>query len=508
MSNLNGKTVGQILREKRELKGISLEEASRSTRIKQNYLQELENDHPEMFSSSVQARGFLRLYASYLHLAYDPLIAIWDNPSYQEPQGQGGEPDEFSTGESQSTDQSGPESIRPEEENAQRETGASVEPDPDVSQETPVENAPKMKGLTAFFGKVSSSWQHTKNLVFDSRAGQKFKSFFEKKAQTGEKIAESEKAGITHPQKSSKEIFRDIGTIIGAQRERMELTLSDIEKFTNIKRMYLVAIEDGRFSDLPSTVQGRGMLNIYAHFLALDESDVMDRFAAGLQLQREESLAPQRKPSQPPVTIGLNLPPGMRKILNPDLIIGGLFIIGLFGFILWGTTQMLGGERTSPTEAPSISEVLQITPTLSPTPQSTQLAEGTDSADNQEATNGDKPAGVEVVPAQPTPIATINAAPLQLYIIAHDRAFMKISVDNVELFNGRVIPNNVYTYSGQNQIELLTGNGAALEVYFNQEYLGELGRLGEVVQLSFSADGLSAPTPTPAEEMEDNMQED
>ncbi len=164
----------------------------------------------------------------------------------------------------------------------------------------------------------------------------------------------------------------------------------------------------------------------------------------------------------------------------------------------YGNNPNAGSERTSPTEAPSISEVLQITPTLSPTPQSTQLAEGTDSADNQEATNGDKPAGVEVVPAQPTPIATINAAPLQLYIIAHDRAFMKISVDNVELFNGRVIPNNVYTYSGQNQIELLTGNGAALEVYFNQEYLGELGRLGEVGN-KFLRNGLSLPPYTSEE---------
>jgi len=44
---------------------------------------------------------------------------------------------------------------------------------------------------------------------------------------------------------------------------------------------------------------------------------------------------------------------------------------------------------------------------------------------------------------------------------------------------------------------LVTGNGAALEAYFNQEYLGNLGKVGEVVNITFSLQGLSTPTPEP-----------
>jgi len=55
----------------------------------------------------------------------------------------------------------------------------------------------------------------------------------------------------------------------------------------------------------------------------------------------------------------------------------------------------------------------------------------------------------------------------------------------------------VYTYSGEDSIELVSGNGAALEVYFNQEYLGNLGSVGEVINLSFSRQGLSTSTPEP-----------
>ena len=57
----------------------------------------------------------------------------------------------------------------------------------------------------------------------------------------------------------------------------------------------------------------------------------------------------------------------------------------------------------------------------------------------------------------------------------------------------------MYTFSGENSIDLVSGNGAALEVYFNQEYLGNLGSVGEVVNLSFSLKGLSTPTPGPTQ---------
>lgn len=489
------KSVGQILREKREQMGASLEEAAHSTLIKLNYLQELESDHPELLLSKAQARGFLRLYASYLQLPYEELIAYWDNPTIQIPL-----TEEKINIEKELTDTqpeittvdiptSSVEEASSKEDISHFEDRADGE---ELSTEEELQSdgdARKTSASIAFFENLKQRIQDIRNIKW-------LKSLAAKKTQLKPTTDQKDIPPVLPTNISSREIFVEIGTALRERRESMELTLSDIEKFTNIKRMYLIALEDGRFSDLPSTVQGRGMLNIYAQFLALDESAVMDQFASALQLQREELLAPQRKTAQPPLTVRLNLPPGLRRVINPDLLIGALFIIGLFAFILWGTTQMLEGAQESPTEAPSISDVLQITPTITPAIQETTVAEGEMVNGEQPMDNGLLP-GVESVPAQPTPIATINAAPLQLYIIAHDRAYLRILVDDVELFNGRVLPNNVYTYSGQELIELLTGNGAALEVYFNQKYLGDLGGLGEVVDLRFSLDGLVSPIPQP-----------
>jgi hypothetical protein len=153
---------------------------------------------------------------------------------------------------------------------------------------------------------------------------------------------------------------------------------------------------------------------------------------------------------------------------------------------------VFGGADPTPTGAPSISEVLQQSPTPTPLLDDEQEENG-DSA-NGEAT---PMPGVTIAESTPTQIATVNAAPLQLYIIAHDRAYVQIVVDGFEVFDGRVLPENVYTYSGEKAIDLVTGNGAALEVYFNQEYLGNLGKVGEVVEITFSLQGLSTPTPKP-----------
>jgi transcriptional regulator with XRE-family HTH domain len=77
-------SVGQQLRSAREKLGISLDDAAHETHIRLNYLQELEDDHPEMLHSAAQARGFLRLYADFLKLPYTDLLSLWDKMAADE----------------------------------------------------------------------------------------------------------------------------------------------------------------------------------------------------------------------------------------------------------------------------------------------------------------------------------------------------------------------------------------------------------------------------------------
>jgi len=73
------KRIGDLLRERREAKGITVEEAAQVTRIGKNYLNALEDEAYERLPSQAYAKGFLRVYAKYLGLSPDELIAILDN---------------------------------------------------------------------------------------------------------------------------------------------------------------------------------------------------------------------------------------------------------------------------------------------------------------------------------------------------------------------------------------------------------------------------------------------
>jgi hypothetical protein len=46
-----------------------------------------------------------------------------------------------------------------------------------------------------------------------------------------------------------------------------------------------------------------------------------------------------------------------------------------------------------------------------------------------------------------TALTAVSGKPIQLVVVAYQRAYMKVIVDGKETFAGRVIPGNVYTYS-------------------------------------------------------------
>lgn len=61
-----GQTAGHLLREARERQGLTLDEASRVTRVSRAYLAAIEEDRYDRLPSEAYARGFLRIYARYL----------------------------------------------------------------------------------------------------------------------------------------------------------------------------------------------------------------------------------------------------------------------------------------------------------------------------------------------------------------------------------------------------------------------------------------------------------
>jgi cytoskeleton protein RodZ len=303
----------------------------------------------------------------------------------------------------------------------------------------------------------------------------------------------------------SNDIFKEIGQKLQSQRELMGLSLDDVERHTHIRVHYIKALEEGDISHLPSPVQGRGMLSNYAAFLGLDAEEILLRFADGLQASLYDRQATRNgvtaktrhnEASQIPAR-----PSQFKRLFSMDLFVGGFLIIFLLGFTVWGAmriSKINSSNAPSPT-APNVSEILMATQLIpSGSPTLTVSEQPVISATLTIPTT--LLPGTEVVELTQTPnaigpIPGLENAPIQVYVVAHQRAWFRIIVDGNIAFENRVLPGSAYTFSGNERIDLLTGNAAGIQVYFNQQDLGILGGFGEIVERVFTIHGVQTPTP-------------
>lgn len=287
---------------------------------------------------------------------------------------------------------------------------------------------------------------------------------------------------------SVEAIFADVGGQLKHQRELLGLSLDDVEKHTHLRQRYLVALEAGDLSGLPSPVQGRGMLNNYASFLGLDPDPLLLRFAEGLQAQLAARQITRPAPARP-VDSSPRRPGPLQRVLSAETLLAAIIVLSLGGFVVWGAARIFAmrADITPSATAPSIAEVLLSAPTatasptaLPPTPTVPPLPAATEQAES-------------------TPVFAVlpdAQQGVQVYTTVRQRAWVRVAVDGEVVFEGRVLPGSAYQYEGDETVELLTSNGAALQIFFNQVDLGPMGLYGQVVQRVFTAEGVQTPTPT------------
>jgi len=82
------KTAGELLKEKRLLKELSLDTVALKTKIKVEYLEAIENSQYKLLPSATFAKGFLRNYATFLRLNPDTMVAMFRRDFTQNAKGE------------------------------------------------------------------------------------------------------------------------------------------------------------------------------------------------------------------------------------------------------------------------------------------------------------------------------------------------------------------------------------------------------------------------------------
>jgi cytoskeletal protein RodZ len=71
------KTIGELLKRRREQLNLSIDEVEKELRIRKKYLQALENNSINSLPAASYSKGFVRNYSRYLGLDEDKVLAIF-----------------------------------------------------------------------------------------------------------------------------------------------------------------------------------------------------------------------------------------------------------------------------------------------------------------------------------------------------------------------------------------------------------------------------------------------
>ncbi|MGB9521348.1 MAG: helix-turn-helix domain-containing protein, partial [Anaerolineales bacterium] len=250
----------------------------------------------------------------------------------------------------------------------------------------------------------------------------------------------------TESENNAQAIFNEIAASLSNARQQLGLSLEDVERQTHIRARHIQAMENGEFDALPSPVQGRGMLGMYARFLGFNADTILLRYADALQARLASRQAKHPMRQRLIISASGNFR-SFSWLWSTEFILITIIGLGILAFFIWGLSSVLKTRASVPSTptALSIAEILlqPITP-LAETPTK-MIPTATETA-ALEALNAAQPliSGTPIT----TTVATLDANLVHLTITVRQRAWMKVLVDGKKQFDGRVIPGSAYEFSG------------------------------------------------------------
>lgn len=274
-----------------------------------------------------------------------------------------------------------------------------------------------------------------------------------------------------------------LGRYLRESREARELTLEDAVRALRIRRDILESFEQGEFNILDSTVRVRGMLRNYAHYLGLEEERVLQYYEAALDSKRRrrfgrrerhtELIAPKNITDTPPSlpTVAIPSPAATGNIgallRNFAMILVSLAAIAVIIYVVMDT---VGRDSTQEPIADVATVSGSVTMTATNTPTITPRA-----------TN---------VPATPDNFA-LGIVGVQVMLEMEQRSWVRILVDDSELYTGFLEPGDAATYEGNDSVTIVAANAAALDIVYNTIQQETFGTRGQQVELVFSTSGVA-----------------
>ena len=279
-----------------------------------------------------------------------------------------------------------------------------------------------------------------------------------------------------------------IGQTLRDARERLGLTLEEVERATRIRAHHLEALERDAWDSLPSPVQARGFLRNYADFLGLNPDTILLQYVELLQQRRSALDAPAR-PAASATAEAQSVPVRGPRWISSDLLISTLVVLGVIAVLLWGVGRMMAGFRARTVEEAGVGSL--VVPTVEATPSPTPEASLPEVLAQPQAA----PTGSATATLVPPPILASRGR-VNVQLVIEQRSWLRVLVDGTEQYSGRAAPGGLLEYQAQRTVEVITGNGGGVRAFFQGQDTGLMGQFGEAVVRIWAEEGVITPTPT------------
>ena len=263
-----------------------------------------------------------------------------------------------------------------------------------------------------------------------------------------------------------------VGYTLRQERERQNLSISDIEEGTSIRSVYIEAIENGEYDKLPGAIYTKGFIKNYAKFLDMDAEAAAKEFAADMaELSAEEEAvvaqeaAVEKKVETPPEkkveperkSIGYSIQDDNRGS-SSKLIFAAVVLIAAVAGGLWSWLSSSDGDVAK------VDPPVKQEQTVQPEPQ----------------------------PAEPESVANANPAPqpktdgVAVQARFNDRCWILVTVDGAVVQEGVIEGGQTLSWEGKENITFRLGNAGAVEFFKDGKSLGVQGAVGDIADKTFT----------------------
>lgn len=290
-----------------------------------------------------------------------------------------------------------------------------------------------------------------------------------------------------------------LGDLLRETREQKNLSLEDIEKGTNIRKLYIKAIEDGDYNKLPGEVFLKGFIKTYGKFLGLDGKELIEQYkaekASGSKNTETDSVAQEATTDKETSTkINTDEAQNAQDVANevldtakkdtttkPTEEVSHKPKLDDLG----ANNQYLGTQSSGKKKNVFIILVIILVIIGGAVAYiSSQSSSQTPTAPQEQTSSQEaQPAQQEQPqPQQPAPQSGSNVSAT----FSQD-CWVEVKVDGKVVLSETVKAGTQLSWQGQQQVDITAGNAGAVDVTFNGQPAGKMGNAGEVVTKSFAA---------------------